>query len=100
VLVVMMLVAINRTVDQIDFSGILRTFALAGLCVVPSGGLWWALDRFVVQPNPGKAPAALALIVGGLAGVWLYYWLAKRAGMREASYLERATARLQRQDQP
>ncbi|MCW5936289.1 MAG: murein biosynthesis integral membrane protein MurJ [Fimbriimonadaceae bacterium] len=94
VMAALLLVAIKRQVDGLDIRGILRTLGLALASTAPIAGLWFALDALVVQPHPGKLVAGSVLLLGGLTGAWAYYFAAKRLGMPETAYLDRALKRV------
>lgn len=95
VMAIVMLLAVRRVTDGLDLVGILNTAArslVASLvaAVVPLLIVYVAPD---VLSSAGKLGLLFVVGVGTIVFGWVYYWVAKRIGLDEVGYVERALER-------
>lgn len=90
-----MLFAVRKVIDGLDLAGILATtvrsvIASAVAGVVPLLIVYVAAD---VLESAGKLGLLFVVGVGTIVFGWVYYWVAKRIGLDEVGYVERALER-------
>lgn len=95
VMAIVMLLAVRRVTDGLDLVGILNTaarslFASLVAAVVPLLIVYVAPD---VLSSAGELGLLFVVGVGTIVFGWVYYWVAKRIGLDEVGYVERALER-------
>ena len=94
-LAIAMLIAVRRSVCEIDLAGIGVTFAKSvAACALPAAGVWLTMTNMGalsgVLANFGLL-AVLALVATVYG--WTYYFLAKLLGMPETEYVKRGMSK-------
>lgn len=95
VMAIAMLLTVRKVTDGLDLAGILNTLVRSTVAAVVAGVVPLAIVFVApdVQESAGRLGLIFVVGVGAIVYGWAYYWVAKRIGLEELAYVERALAR-------
>lgn len=88
ILAIVLFFALEREVGTLSRTQVAATILRSGVASILAGGAVFGLS-YLWQPT-SRLSEGISLVVLGLAGMWIYYFLTKMFGMREAEYLSNA----------
>jgi hypothetical protein len=98
-MVIALAVLAYRDTDGFDVRGVLTTLFKTAVAAVVTGA--FAYGAFCFGPHSvGKLRAFVMFAVVVTLSLWIYYFLTKAMGMREAEFVARAMERVRRRPPP
>ena len=94
-LAIAMLIAVRRSVCEIDLAGIGVTFAKSvAACALPAAGVWYAMTHMdALSGRFANFGLLFVLVIVVTVYAWAYYFLAKLFGMPETDTVKRGMSK-------